>query len=69
MNIDWTQLRRASDKAAEAAKRAAIEQEREALRQSLAVRPDYQRTTLRDLVERVEALEKYLGLIPLDAEQ
>lgn len=66
--IDWTQLRTASAKAAEEAKAAAIATERESLRQYLATRPDHTRTTLRDLVERVEALEKYLGIIPLDAE-
>jgi hypothetical protein len=65
-NINWTGLRKAADIAAEQAKGLAIAQEKEALRQSL--RTPAPRTNVRDLAARVEALEKYLGIMPLDAE-
>ena len=65
-NINWTGLRKAADIAAEKAKRLAIAQEKEALRQTLLTPAP--RDNVRDLAERVEALEKFLGLKPLDAE-
>ena len=65
-NINFTKLRKGADIAAEKAKELAIAQEKEALRQTL--RTPAPRNNVRDLAERVEALEKYLGLMPLDAE-
>ena len=65
-NIDFTKLRKAADIAAERAKADAVRAEKDALRAEInAGLPD---SSLPAIIARIDAIERLLGLKPLQAE-
>lgn len=65
-NIDFTKLRKGADIAAEQAKANAVQDEKDALRAEINAGPPA--NSIPAIIARIDAIERLLGLKPLQAE-